>query len=416
MAKPEFDIVVIGGGAGGLVVAAGGAALGAKVAVVEKHKLGGDCLWYGCVPSKTLLKSAHLAHAMRHADRWALAPAAAQPDLARVMERVAGVIKGIEPHDSPERFRGLGVDVIFGNGRFVGPDAFEVDGRRLTAKTFVIATGSRPGVPQIPGLDTTPYLTNETLFDLREPVPSLIVIGAGPIGSEMAQAFRRLGSEVTVVDIATQILPREDPDLAAVVFAALEAEGVRFRLGASIAGIAGRKGDVRVHLRACRRNADGAGGIAPAAGRRAHGQRRQPRPRCRRCRARPRSHRRQRRTAHDQPEHLRDRRRRRRLPVHAPRRAPRGRRAAPGAVPDEMGEALAGRALVHVHRPRTRARRTLRDRGESSAVSRTASTGSRSTRSIARAPRARPRGSPRSSPTRRAGCWAPPSSGRTPAS
>ena len=141
------------------------------------------------------------------------------------MERVAGVIKGIEPNDSPERFRGLGVDVIFGDGRFVGPDAFEVDGRRLTAKTFVIATGSRPAVPKIPGLDATPYLTNETVFDLREPVPSLIVIGAGPIGCEMAQAFRRLGSEVTVVDMAPQILPREDADLAAVVFAALAGRG-----------------------------------------------------------------------------------------------------------------------------------------------------------------------------------------------
>ena len=250
MAKPEFDIVVIGGGAGGLVVAAGGAALGAKVAVVERHKLGGDCLWYGCVPSKTLLKSAHVAHCMRHADRWALAPAPPPPDLARVMARVAGVIKDIEPNDSPERFRGLGVDVIFGNGRFAGPDTFEVDGRRITAKTFVVATGSRPAVPNIPGLDTTPFLTNETVFDLREPVPSLVVIGAGPIGSEMAQAFRRLGSEVTVIDIAPRILPREDADLAAVVSAALEAEGVRFCLGTSLAGIAGRKGDVRVTLSA----------------------------------------------------------------------------------------------------------------------------------------------------------------------
>jgi len=250
MAKPEFDIVVIGGGAGGLVVAAGGAALGAKVAVVEKHKLGGDCLWYGCVPSKTLLKSAHIAHRMRHADRWALAPAHPQPDLAKVMERVAGVIKGIEPNDSPERFRGLGVDVIMGSGAFVTPDAFEVNGRRLTAKTFVIATGSRPAVPKLPGIDTTPYLTNETLFDLREPVPSLLIIGAGPIGSEMAQAFRRLGSEVTVVDIAPQILPREDADLAAVVFKALEAEGIRYHLRASILAFAGRKGDVRVTLRA----------------------------------------------------------------------------------------------------------------------------------------------------------------------
>src|SRR6185369_10692764 len=135
MAKPEFDIVVIGGGSGGLVVAAGGAALGAKVALVEKNRLGGDCLWYGCVPSKTLIKSARIAHQMRHADRWALAPSSTRPDLAQVMERVAGVIKGIEPHDSPERFRGLGVDVVFGTGRFIARDAFEVNGRKLTANT-----------------------------------------------------------------------------------------------------------------------------------------------------------------------------------------------------------------------------------------------------------------------------------------
>ena len=249
MAKPEFDLAVIGGGAGGLVVAAGGAALGAKVALVEKHKLGGDCLWYGCVPSKTLLKSARVAHTLRHADRWALDPAPPQVDLARVMERVAGVIKGIEPNDSPERFRGLGVDVSFGNGRFVDRKTFEVDGRRITAKAFVIATGSRPAIPDIPGLATTPYLTNETVFDLREPVPSLLVAGAGPIGCEMAQAFRRLGSEVTVIDMAPQFLPREDADLAAVVAEALVAEGVRHRLGATITAFSGRKGDVRVTLR-----------------------------------------------------------------------------------------------------------------------------------------------------------------------
>ncbi len=206
MPKPEFDIVVIGGGSGGLTVAAGGATLGAKVALVEKHRLGGDCLWYGCVPSKTLIKSARIAWQMRHADRWSLTPSDPHPDLARVMERVRGVIRGIEPTDSPERFRGLGVEVIFGAGRFVAPDAVDVDGRRLTARTFVIATGSRPTVPKLPGIETTPYLTNETVFDLREPVPALIVIGAGPIGSEMAQAFRRLGSEVTVVDVAQQIL------------------------------------------------------------------------------------------------------------------------------------------------------------------------------------------------------------------
>jgi pyruvate/2-oxoglutarate dehydrogenase complex dihydrolipoamide dehydrogenase (E3) component len=244
--RPDFDIVVIGGGAGGLVVAAGGAALGAKVAMVEKHKLGGDCLWYGCVPSKSLIKSARIAHQMRHADRWAIAPASPQVDLAKVMERVAGVIAGIEPTDSPERFRGLGVDVISGSGRFTGPQSFAVDGRTLTARTFVIATGSRPAIPPIPGLAATPYLTNETVFALRENVPHLLVVGSGPIGSEMAQAFRRLGSEVTVADVGPAILPREDPDLTAIVHRVLGAEGVRYHLGAAITAVAGSKGEVRM--------------------------------------------------------------------------------------------------------------------------------------------------------------------------
>lgn len=249
MARPEFDIVVIGGGSGGLVVAAGGSTLGAKVALVEKHRLGGDCLWYGCVPSKTLIKSAQVAFYMRHAERWALAPADPKPDLARVMERVREVIAQIEPFDSPERFRGLGVDVVFGEGHFVAPDVFEVGGRRLTARTFVIATGSRPAVPPIPGLESVPYLTNETVFDLREQVPSLIVVGSGPIGSELAQAFRRLGCEVTVVDMASSTLPREDPDLAAVVHRQLVAEGIRFRFDATLVKVAGTAGAIEVTVR-----------------------------------------------------------------------------------------------------------------------------------------------------------------------
>jgi len=248
MARPEFDLVVIGGGSGGLVVAAGAASLGAKVALVEKHRLGGDCLWTGCVPSKTLIKSARIAHAMRHADRWALTPVDPAPDLARVMERVARVIAGIEPNDSPERFRALGVDVILGHARFTASDALAVAGRTLTAKHFVIATGSRPALPPIAGLSGVPYLTNETLFDLREPVPDLAVIGAGPIGCEMAQAFRRLGSNVTVVDTAPQILPREDADLAAVVRARLEAEGVRYHVGATIDGVTAGIAPTRVRL------------------------------------------------------------------------------------------------------------------------------------------------------------------------
>jgi pyruvate/2-oxoglutarate dehydrogenase complex dihydrolipoamide dehydrogenase (E3) component len=244
VARPEFDIVVIGGGAAGLTVAAGGAALGAKVALVERHRLGGDCLWYGCVPSKTLLKSAHVAHQMRQAYRYALAPGDPRPDLAAVMERVAAVIRGIEPNDSPERFRSLGVEVLFGEGRFCARDAFEVAGRRLTARTFVIATGSRPTVPSIPGLSATPYLTNETLFDLREHVDSLIVVGGGPVGCELGQAMARLGSKVTIVEMGPRLLPREDPDLVAVVARQLVADGVTIHCDAVLTGVGGARGNL----------------------------------------------------------------------------------------------------------------------------------------------------------------------------
>lgn len=246
MARGEFDIVVIGGGAGGLVVAAGGASLGAKVALVEKHKMGGDCLNYGCVPSKTLLKSAKVAHLMRTAADYNIPPHAPSPDIGHVMERVAAVIKGIEPNDSPERFRGLGVDVIFGDGKFISPDCFEVNDRKLTARTFVIATGSRPSVPPIAGINDVPFLTNETVFDLREQVPSLIVIGGGPIGCEMSQAFARLGAKVTIVDMAAQIMPREDADLSRIVQHQMEKEGVDFNLNVAIIKVEGGRHHIRM--------------------------------------------------------------------------------------------------------------------------------------------------------------------------
>ena len=243
MASPEFDIAVIGAGAGGLVVASGGARVGAKIALIEKHKLGGDCLWHGCVPSKTLLKCARVAHTMRHADHWALAPVDPRPDLAHVMEHVERVVDSVAAPETAERFRAMGVDVIHGDGRFTSPETFDIDGRTITARHFVIATGSRPAVPPIAGLAYVPYLTNETVFALREAVPHLVIVGAGPVGTEMAQAFRRLGSAVTVVDMANRILPREDPDVAGVVQRQLESEGVRYWLGISVGGV--KQGDLR---------------------------------------------------------------------------------------------------------------------------------------------------------------------------
>jgi pyruvate/2-oxoglutarate dehydrogenase complex dihydrolipoamide dehydrogenase (E3) component len=246
--RPEHDLVVIGGGAGGLVVAAGGAALGARVALVEKHRLGGDCLWTGCVPSKALLKSARLAHDMHTAERRGLRAADPQPELPRVMQHVAHVIGEIAPHDSPERFRALGIDVILGEGRFESPAAFRVGERTLTARAFVLATGSRPAIPPIPGLSDAPFLTSESVFDLREPVPSLVVLGAGPIGCELAQGFARLGSEVTLIDLAAHVLPREDADLANVVEQRLRSEGVQMRLGVRIEAVERKERGIELDL------------------------------------------------------------------------------------------------------------------------------------------------------------------------
>ncbi len=246
MKKAEFDICVVGGGAAGLVVAAGGASLGAKVALVEKGKMGGDCLHYGCVPSKTLLHSAKVAHTMRSAEQFAIPAFSPNADISAVMERVAAVIKQIEPHDSPERFRELGVDVILGSGEFTGPNSFSVNGSSITAKHFVIATGSRAAVPTIEGINQIPYLTNEQLFELREPVPSLIVIGGGPIGIEMAQAFARLGSKVSVIQRGQQILPREDADMADVVADQLRRDGVALLTGHNPLRVQGTAGDIQL--------------------------------------------------------------------------------------------------------------------------------------------------------------------------
>ncbi|WP_370271828.1 dihydrolipoyl dehydrogenase family protein [Pseudooceanicola nitratireducens] len=232
----HFDLIVIGAGAAGLSVASGAAQMGVRVALIEGRQMGGDCLNYGCVPSKALIAAAGRAQAMREAEVFGIEAVEPVVDFPKVMEHVADVIAQIAPHDSQERFEGLGVTVIRGMARFTGPDALEVEGRRLTARRFVIATGSRPAIPPIPGLEDAGYLTNETIFDLRARPRHLIVLGGGPIGVELAQAFRRLGAQVTLVEAGT-ILNREDPEAVDLLRQALLREGVDLREGATVQAV-----------------------------------------------------------------------------------------------------------------------------------------------------------------------------------
>ncbi len=236
MADFDYDIGIIGAGAAGLTVASGAAQLGAKTLLVEKEEaLGGDCLHFGCVPSKTLIRTAHVYHLMKNATVFGL-PAVDPPpvDFSRVRERIRSVIAAIEEHDSEERFCGLGAKVRFGAPRFVDDHAVDLDGERLSAKNWVIATGSSAAVPPIEGLDKTPFITNREIFSLDRLPESLLIIGGGPIGIEMAQAFSRLGTRVSVIERAGQILGKEDPDMAGAVAAALGEEGVSFYLNTEV--------------------------------------------------------------------------------------------------------------------------------------------------------------------------------------
>ncbi|MUL38433.1 dihydrolipoyl dehydrogenase family protein [Gloeocapsopsis dulcis] len=223
----EYDLVVIGGGSGGLVVAGVAAALKAKVALVERDRLGGDCLWYGCVPSKSLIHASRVAYEVKHAARFGIHCNDPQIDFAKAIGHVQSAIAAIEPHDSPKRFESLGVEVIFGSGEFVDKHTFVVNNRRLKARAFVIATGSRPAVPSISGLQAAGYITNEEVFEITERPDSLAIVGGGPIGCELGQAFARLGSQVTIIGSSDRLLPKEDPEAAAVVQQQLISEGIR---------------------------------------------------------------------------------------------------------------------------------------------------------------------------------------------
>ena len=251
--RTETDLCIIGAGSGGLSVAAGAVQMGARVVLVEKGLMGGDCLNYGCVPSKALIAAAKHAQAHRTGAPFGVAPHEPEVDFAAVNAHVRSVIAAIEPHDSQERFEGLGVDVIRAAGEFISETELRAGGRIITARRFVVAAGSRPFVPPIPGLASVPYLTNETLFDLTERPETLIIIGGGPIGMEMAQAHRRLGSKVVVIEAAAA-LGKDDPDLAKVVLDQLRQEGVEIREGAKVVKAASRDGGVLVMVE----EADGA--------------------------------------------------------------------------------------------------------------------------------------------------------------
>jgi pyruvate/2-oxoglutarate dehydrogenase complex dihydrolipoamide dehydrogenase (E3) component len=232
----DFDIGIIGGGSAGLTVAAGAAQLGAKTLLVEKEKeLGGDCLHCGCVPSKTLIRTAQAHHVMKHSNSFGLPAVEVLPvDFKLVRERIRAVIATIQKHDSEERFCSLGARVEFGEPSFVDEHAVRLNGRAFSAKNWVIATGSSPGIPRIEGLDRTPYITNREIFSLDRLPESMIILGAGPMATEMAQAFCRLGTKVSVVQRSEQILSKEDKDMADEVLQVLRSEGVTFYLNASI--------------------------------------------------------------------------------------------------------------------------------------------------------------------------------------
>lgn len=261
MPKYDFDIGIIGAGAAGLTVAAGASQLGARTLLVEKEKeLGGDCLHFGCVPSKTLIRTANVYHLFRRSGDFGLPPLDMKPvDFRSIVQRIRSVVGTIQKHDSKERFCTLGVRVESGYSFFKDEHAIDLNGETLSARTWVIATGSSPSIPEIEGLDNMPYLTNRDLFYLDSLPESLIIIGGGPIGIEMAQAFNRLGSRVSVIQRGGQILSKEDFDMATDIMNFMTEEGVSFHLNTQIVGardlgpereILIRKGDSTVALRA----------------------------------------------------------------------------------------------------------------------------------------------------------------------
>ena len=245
--EKDYDLCIIGGGAAGLVTAAGAATLGAKVILIEKNKLGGECLYTGCVPSKALIHSANTAYSINTAKQVGLSVNLNVVDQSAVMQHVDDVIKRIEPNDSPERFQKLGVEILFSKAKFVNAETLSVGQQTITAKNFVLATGSRPAIPSIKGIDTIDYHTHETIFNLQENIKHLIIIGGGAIGCELGQSFSRLGSDVSIVT-RSGLMPREDQDMSEVIQQQFEVEGIELYLKNQVREVVKTKQGIAVHL------------------------------------------------------------------------------------------------------------------------------------------------------------------------
>ena len=239
--KREYNMLVIGGGAAGLVTSYISSAVKAKVALIEKEKMGGDCLNTGCVPSKALIKSAKIAHQIRNAHRYGIKSTEIDVDFKAVMDRIQTVIKKIEPHDSIERYQGLGVDCFKGHARIISPWEVEINGKILTTESITIATGASPFIPDIPGIESIEPLSSNNLWKLKELPQKLLVVGGGPIGCEMAQSFSRLGSNVTLIEMRDQLLFMEDQDTAELIQKTLECEGVQVKLNHELIRIYDKK-------------------------------------------------------------------------------------------------------------------------------------------------------------------------------
>ncbi|WP_028829262.1 dihydrolipoyl dehydrogenase family protein [Proteocatella sphenisci] len=235
--KFDFHILIIGAGSAGLVVASGAAGLGAKVALVESEKMGGDCLNWGCVPSKSFLKSAHVADYISKGDIFGIDATLNTTDLNKVMKRVSSVIKSIEPHDSIERYESLGVTVIKGYGKLQDPHHVEIDGKVYSSKIIVLATGSSTSVPHIKGLNDVAYLTNKTVFDLEKLPERLVILGAGPIACELGQGFSHLGSKVTMINRSAQLFKKDEPEVSPLMLQRFILDGINMELGARIVEI-----------------------------------------------------------------------------------------------------------------------------------------------------------------------------------